>query len=115
MQTELVEVLALAREEPGFPLPRFRVAGGQVALTAAGVIQPATEDPSGMTIDYERLAELLAGHLATHLTTLTKPVTPTNDTTTITVSDVTELLVDVAATVDEGHAIRLRSEIHEVF
>lgn len=39
---ELVEVLALSREQPGFPLPRTRVLSGrQVALTAAGAVRPA--------------------------------------------------------------------------
>lgn len=37
---ELVEVLALSREQPGFPLPRTRVMSGrQVALTAAGTVR----------------------------------------------------------------------------
>jgi hypothetical protein len=67
---ELVEVLSLAREEPGFPLPRVRMLAGQVtALTAAGVVRPAgpagVSEPSvGGGWDYERLAALLASNLA---------------------------------------------------
>lgn len=123
-RTELVEILALAREEPGFPLPRFRIAAGQVAaLTAAGVVLPSVgETPGGMTIDYERLADLLAGRLATHL----RPVVPPagGDETTVMAADTTPpttdddvagLLVEVDATVNAGIASRLRTEIERVF
>lgn len=123
-RTELVEILALAREEPGFPLPRFRIAAGQVAaLTAAGVVLPSVgETPGGMAIDYERLADLLAGRLATHL----RPVVPPagGDETTVMAADTTPpttdddvagLLVEVDATVNAGIASRLRTEIERVF
>lgn len=53
----LVEILTLSRERPGFPLPRARMASGQMmSLTAAGTVRqqaPATVDDG---IDYERLA-----------------------------------------------------------
>jgi hypothetical protein len=42
---ELVEVLVLARREPGFPLPRVSVENGrQRSLTAAGVVMPPRPD-----------------------------------------------------------------------
>lgn len=125
-RTELVEVLALAREEPGFPLPRFRVAAGQVAaLTAAGVVLPVGgEAAGGMAIDYERLADLLASRLATQL----RPVVPQagGDETTVTAADTTPptaddddvvfgLLGEVDDAVNTGIATRLRAELDEVF
>lgn len=125
-RTELVEVLALAREEPGFPLPRFRVAAGQVAaLTAAGVVLPVGgEAAGGMAIDYERLADLLASRLATQL----RPVVPPagGDETTVTAADTTPptaddddvvsgLLGEVDDAVNTGIATRLRAELDEVF
>lgn len=122
---ELVEILALAREEPGFPLPRFRVAAGQVAaLTAAGVVLPSgDETPGGMTIDYERLADLLAGRLASHLRPVVPPaggdetVVMAADTEPSTVDDdvVPGLLGEVDDAVNAGVAIRLRAELDEVF
>jgi hypothetical protein len=123
-RTELVEILALAREEPGFPLPRFRIAAGQVAaLTAAGVVLPSrAETPGTMTIDYERLADLLAGRLATHLQPAVPPAG--GDETTVTAADTTSptvdddvdsLLGEVDDAVNTGHAIRLRAELDEVF
>jgi hypothetical protein len=123
-KSELVEVLALAREEPGFPLPRFRVAAGRVAaLTAAGVVLPSRgETPGGMAIDYERLADLLAGRLATHLRPVVSPAG--GDETTVTAADpaiptvdddVDSLLGEVDVAVNTGQAIRLRAELDEVF
>ena len=123
-RTELVEILALAREEPGFPLPRFRVAAGQVAaLTAAGVVLPSqAETPGAMTIDYERLADLLAGRLATHLNSVVPSaggdettVTAADTTPTTVDDDVDSLLGEVDDAVNTGHAIRLRAELDEVF
>lgn len=77
---ELVEVLVLARREPGFPLPRLSLDNGrQLSLTAAGVIMPelpATEPASELEfaaedatpvvpegIDYDRLASAVADKL----------------------------------------------------
>lgn len=77
---ELVEVLVLARREPGFPLPRVSLENGrQLSLTAAGVIMPepdATEPapelefaaesatPVGLDgIDYDRLGAVVAEKL----------------------------------------------------
>lgn len=126
-RTELVDVLALAREEPGFPLPRFRIAAGQVAaLTAAGVVLPTGgEDTGGTTIDYERLAVLLAGHLATHLRQDVPaaggdaaPVTAADTTSPEvagSVDDVAGLLGEVDDAVNAGIAVRLQAELDEVF
>lgn len=119
---ELVEVLALAREEPGFPLPRFRIASGQVAvLTAAGVVLPSrSEAAPGMSIDYERLAELLAGRLATHLKPAEAPVAAAEDTVTaaapsVSETDVNDLLAAVDSAVNTGVAIRINDQLSEVF
>lgn len=123
---ELVEVLALAREEPGFPLPRFRIAAGQVAaLTAAGVVLPSPKaEASGeMAIDYERLADLLAGRLAAHLHPVVPPVVeaapaipdPVPTTFDIADNDLTNILLDIGEAVDAGRVIRLRTELDEVF
>ena len=123
-RTELVEILALAREDPGFPLPRFRIAAGKVAaLTAAGVVLPSSgEAPGGMDIDYERLADLLAGRLTTHFSPAVPPAG--GDETTVTAADITPPVVDddvdsllgeVDDAVNAGQAIRLRAELDEVF
>lgn len=67
-QLELVEVLALSRERPGFPLPRVRMdAGRPMALTAAGTVPgpaPAAPAAPAVEIDYERLGLELANRLA---------------------------------------------------
>lgn len=81
---ELVEVLVLARREPGFPLPRVSMENGrQVSLTAAGAImaEPLPElDATGLApeselaasgatavgpdgIDYDRLGAIVAQKL----------------------------------------------------
>lgn len=72
---ELVEVLVLARREPGFPLPRVSVENGrQRSLTAAGAIMPQrpnqevtmpdVPDASGPPgIDYDRLGAAVARSL----------------------------------------------------
>jgi 2'-5' RNA ligase len=75
---ELVEVLVLARREPGFPLPRVSVENGrQRSLTAAGVIMPErpvcdefdNSMPNGWggtevgDIDYDRLGSAVARSL----------------------------------------------------
>jgi len=121
---ELVEILALAREEPGFPLPRFRMSAGQVTvLTAAGVVLPSiAESSGGMTIDYERLADLLAGRLATHLRPVIAPVS--GDETVVTAADtmdptvdddVDNLLGQVEDAVNAGVIVRIQAELDEVF
>ena len=124
-RTELVEVLALSREEPGFPLPRFRIAAGQVAaLTAAGVVLPSGgEAPGGITIDYERLADLLAGRLTTHFQPVVHPVVEDKEPVTAAdptpmgtdADDVASLLGEVDDAVNAGVAIRLQAELNEVF
>jgi hypothetical protein len=76
-----------------------------------------------MTIDYERLADLLAGRLATHLTPVAQPAGGSE--TTVTAADTTPDVVDdddVAGLLGEvddaviaGQAVRLRAELNEVF
>lgn len=66
---ELVEVLVLARREPGFPLPRVSVENGrQRSLTAAGVVMPQrpTQEiamPDVPDLDYDRLGAAVARSL----------------------------------------------------
>lgn len=72
---ELVEVLALAREKPGFPLPRTSLANGrQRSLVAAGAVRPqlagprpvpnAALDRLSTDLDYQRLGREVAAALA---------------------------------------------------
>jgi hypothetical protein len=63
---ELVEVLTLNREKPGFPLPRATMANGrQASLVAAGAVAPSRSGrpkrpvparPAAAGIDYDRMA-----------------------------------------------------------
>lgn len=63
----LTEILVLARERPGFPLPRARMAGKtMLSLTAAGTIRRRGVAPMAQVdIDYERLSTMIADKLAT--------------------------------------------------
>lgn len=67
---QLIEVLALASEQPGFPLPRLARRGGRVmALTAAGTI-PRRQAAQGTTgrlaeLDITRIADAVADRLIT--------------------------------------------------
>jgi hypothetical protein len=77
---ELVEVLTLNREQPGFPLPRTALANGrQTSLVAAGAVSPTrtgrpprpaaptARTAGGAGIDYDRLAASVAGAVTTAL------------------------------------------------
>lgn len=70
---ELVEVLALSRERPGFPLPRMRMTGGQVvSLVAAGAVRPTRSTPTIPTppgIDLSGLAGTVADLVVDRLRT----------------------------------------------
>lgn len=66
---ELVEVLALNREKPGFPLPHTAMANGvQRSLVAAGAVSPRRNTrravPGGVRLDYDRLGRSVARELA---------------------------------------------------
>lgn len=64
---ELVEVLALATERPGFPLPRTSLSAGRPrALVAAGAVRPSPLPQSAprLALDYPRLAREVAAALA---------------------------------------------------
>jgi hypothetical protein len=94
-QTTLVEVLALSREEPGFPLPRVRLStSGVHALTAAGTVRPMVDEESSDPIDYERLASLVADKINSRMAT--QPAEPTPEP----VADV-QLEENIAATLAE--------------
>lgn len=66
---ELVEILALSRERPGFPLPRTTIGHGrQLSLVAAGAVNPARPQPAaspvaGVELDYTRLGREIAAAL----------------------------------------------------
>jgi len=67
-QTTLVEVLALSREEPGFPLPRVRLSSSGIhALTAAGTVRPVVDETPVDSLDYERLASLVADKISSRM------------------------------------------------
>lgn len=82
---ELVEVLALAREKPGFPLPRMTARDGrQRSLVAAGAVRPSIVHRAVGTVeqrvlaglDYALLGKEVAAALAVQgLTTLTAGAT----------------------------------------
>lgn len=105
--TELVEVLSLSRERPGFPLPRVRTLTGQApVLTAAGVLRhaPAMVDTTAVPIDLDRLAELVVGKLTTQMSAGT--ITPVPDTTTDDPADPvpdddTDLVEDLIRVIDD--------------
>lgn len=66
-RSELVEVLSLAKERAGFPLPRISMLSGQASvLTAAGFVRPVEND-SVVEIDYERLGRIVADNLAARI------------------------------------------------
>lgn len=79
---ELVEVLTLNREKPGFPLPRAAMANGhQVSLVAAGAVSAsrtgrpavpgrAARTGRGLPFDYERMAATITRSLTTALAPL---------------------------------------------
>lgn len=85
-QHQLIEVLALASEKPGFPLPRLSTShtGRVMALTAAGTI-PRRRTPLPLAAQVaEQLTtgpalDRLAGAIADHLTVMTSTVTPAPD------------------------------------
>jgi hypothetical protein len=85
-QHQLIEVLALASEKPGFPLPRLATShtGRVMALTAAGTI-PRRRTPLPLAAQVaEQLTtgpalDRLAGAIADHLTVMTSTVTPAAD------------------------------------
>jgi hypothetical protein len=106
-QTSLVEILALSREEPGFPLPRVRLSSpGIYALTAAGTVRPMVDGPSADPIDYERLATLVADKINTGMRTQPigepEPASPAVEVLADTSfeASVTETLAEVLSTVD---------------
>lgn len=108
---ELIEVLALSRENPGFPLPRVRVSSGQLsALTAAGYVRPevASSGETADVLDYEKLADMVASRVAGQLAKQSAPVPPveisirTSDGTTPTSEQLQELIAEVAASLDEA-------------
>jgi hypothetical protein len=118
---ELVEVLSLARERPGFPLPMARMVGGSVAaLTAAGTVHPSVV-ASKRSIDIEdvsaRIVESVVSQLATRLSaipaTMEQPELSNGANDAIRASAKT-IVADIGQSVDDGmrmSAARLAAEI----
>jgi hypothetical protein len=120
---ELVEVLTLSRERPGFPLPRARMVDGlMMALTAAGTVrvQPA-DGAEGISIDYERLSALIAEKLSAMAPApVVVDVVPVDDVTsgvdvdTVAVDSVVEELGLIFASRDRAEALRLLGEVETI-
>lgn len=120
-QTTLVEVLALSREEPGFPLPRVRLSStGIHALTAAGVVRPmvATDSGGGFQLDYERLAILVAEKINVGTQPIgdePEPVSPVVEVVEPTNSEsFNATLAEVLSTVDSAIAELILSELRGI-
>lgn len=101
---ELVEVLTLNREKPGFPLPRTAMANGrQVSLVAAGAVSAARTGrpgrpagrkpyaPAAAVIDYDRIGASVAAAL--------RPLLPAAAAVTASVAAVTAAAEPVTETV----------------
>lgn len=108
---ELVEVLTLNREKPGFPLPHATMTNGrQTALVAAGTVSPgrtgrpprpagtgARRGPAPQPFDYTQMAQAFAAELAKLL--------PAGTTTTVDpapLTPVTAAAVQPVETDDPG-------------
>lgn len=93
---ELVEVLSLARERPGFPLPMARMVNGSVAaLTAAGTVRPSVVKPGSRMLstqlDVDALSERIAQDVADRvISTVERFVAPTATTVTPMVESVVD-------------------------
>lgn len=131
-RSELVEVLSLTKERPGFPLPRVRMLAGQASvLTAAGVVRPVAPQQDAFEIDYKQLGEIIAANLASLVSTQSvaaavdveqESVTVVDDDAHVDVdasaadidSDVAALLAEVDAAVDEADKATARSLMEEI-
>lgn len=78
---ELVEVLTLNRERPGFPLPRAAINNGRpMSLVAAGTVSPTRQGRpvlkplratgAGLPFDYDAMADAMAGAMTRALAPL---------------------------------------------
>lgn len=104
---ELVEVLALSRERPGFPLPRARMADGQpLALTAAGAVRPRPAAAGRLGLDYERLGKVVAAELAARIAGTDPPAEPAPEPP----APVTAPLIDEEVLARVATAARLAGE-----
>ena len=108
---ELVEVLTLNREKPGFPLPRATMTNGrQVSLVAAGAVSATRTGPrplptgrpgnAGPVIDYDKMAAAMTTAFAAVLppgVTLAYDTTPVREPVAEIVPDDGPVVVDFAA------------------
>lgn len=102
-RSELVEVLSLAKERAGFPLPRVRMLAGQASvLTAAGVVRPV-EPGTQSEIDYDRLGRIVAENLAARLTVPASAA--------VTVEEKMEVEPETSTSVDDGMVATLLGEV----
>lgn len=118
-QTTLVEVLALSREEPGFPLPRVRLSStGVHALTAAGTVRPVVATEVVDPIDYERLATLVAEKINSQMGTQPdepEPVSPVApETAPVDDESIAVAVSEILSTVDGALADSIMFELKGV-
>lgn len=109
---ELTEVLALAKERPGFPLSIKLRNGRQVALLAAGGVNPRKTARPPHLVDMEALADAVAERVAARLQPKTPAIVAAAEHTGAMVAlvpseaDAQRLAVDGGEAADELHATR---------
>lgn len=108
----LVEVLTLARERPGFPLPTGRMADGvPVSLTAAGTVMPPKMlAPVGSGIDEDALVARIARSVSEMLTSA--GFGQQQQPAAIVADNGLGVATDGAGETDAGEAATLLDEIH---
>lgn len=117
---ELVEVLTLNREKPGFPLPRVAMANGQqLSLVAAGTVSATRSGPrpvprkvqpprpGGQEFDYERMASAITTALAASGVTpvAATAVTDPDDLPVVVVPDADHAATAAALAAEVDHTI----------
>ena len=115
---ELAEILVLARETEGLPLPHARMAGrSPMALVAAGTVRSAPPT-TGITIDYDRIVTEVTSGVVTALRSLHPDrddiPDPTSDPLEAEASAVLGQIDQTFATLASTEAARLRQEIGDV-
>lgn len=113
---ELVEVLVLARERPGFPLPRVAVDSGRpMALTAAGVVRPDRGRPQGVAVGRlaDQVADRVMDRLAPVLAAVQPPVQPAPAAPSVAAT-VADLAGQVRQTVDQQRHLQAAALLRDV-
>lgn len=115
---ELAEILVLARETEGFPLPRARmVASSPMALVAAGTVT-VTPPTTQVTIDYDRIVSEVTTGVVTALRAIDPDrrdmPEPADDPLADEAAAILDGIDQTLATLASGEATRLRQEIGDV-